>query len=96
MGWLVIRIEEKAGETCPESERPPPVEILRARHALRDPAPARIHALAEANGYDIAPVLYSSAQGLWPLTGVVYTSRNRDGHGRVGSSIQRLPVRRSG
>lgn len=45
-------------------------------------------------GYEIHhPLGYRASE--WPLTAVVYTSKDKSGMGRSGSSLHRLPCRRS-
>lgn len=82
-----------------ESEKPEPAAQLRARHSLSKGEvgllPKAIK-LAARNGWEVEIAIGTKryTQEEWPFTAYTYVSKSKNGHGRSGSSLYRLPARR--
>jgi hypothetical protein len=91
MGFLIVRV-------TPRNDPHEEIATFAARSALGEPRYSAVRTVARRNGYDIQSVLTTYQVGPeerahWPLSIIAYTSRNREGVGRTGSSIQSYQAR---
>lgn len=99
MGYLIVYVKPAAETDSSEHKDKKPIVELAARAALGDrsimgPGWPKLCALLEKNGFEVRPEFGPYNPHEWPLTAVAYTSMNKDGHGRSGSSLYRLPCRK--
>ncbi len=99
MGYLIVYIKPAAEVDSKEHSDQPPLIQLSTRAALSDHSITgsgwpRLCALLAKHGYEVRPEFGSYNPREWPFTAVAYTSMNKDGIGRSGSSLYRLPCRK--
>lgn len=92
MGYLIIRVRPKHDVDAR------PVLAIAARSALGEsacvgPGWAHVSKLLARHGFEAVMEIARVDPRLYPLTCVVYTSKNREGRGRSGSSLYRFPCR---
>lgn len=86
MGYLIATIQDAISGAH--------VELLSNTHKLQDPTIAEVRGLVEASGYELGDILAKNPSCDWPLTAIVYTSKDPHGVGRCGSKVYAYLVRR--
>jgi hypothetical protein len=99
MAWLIVRIEPRDNDVKPEGQGEPVVASLRKRVSLKKMMgerllKERVPVLAKEHGFEVDLPLGGHSPEEWPFIAYIYTSLNKDGHGRSGSILHRWPARR--
>lgn len=84
-GYLVLRVsKERNGRDT--------ADLFTGPAQLGEPTFLEVQKLALKHGYDVAPIIgryrTEPVRKEWPWTITAYTSRDRKGYGRCGSSLQ--------
>ena len=90
MGYLVVRVATREDvDLAKVSTR----AALSEGSVLGSGWP-KLVALLEKNGFEVRHPIGPYNAREWPLTAFAYTSMNKEGRGRSGSSLYRLPCRK--
>lgn len=85
MAWLIIRV-------CNDRRGKNTADILKCQSKLGTPHPQDVAALADKSGIEVNTDGGTPSLRQWPWSVVAYTSRRKEGIGRVGTHIH-LPAR---
>lgn len=96
MGYLICRIEPVGNDTKHRADCEPIVAKLTKQHALRDPKRETVRDLLAKHGFELLARRAGSRieHQAWPLMVYIYTSRNKEGKGRCGSTLHRWRCRK--
>lgn len=99
MGYLYVYVKPAHLTADQQLASIPPLFETHARAALAEhsvvgPGWTKLTALLDKGGYEIRPHFGSYDPHEWPYTAVAYTSPNKEGKGRSGSSLYRFPCRK--
>jgi hypothetical protein len=94
--YLIVKVVDNVFLATPEKECLPEWShgcFHKRRKAVEPFNPISARGLLAEHGWEMGH-LVGARVGRWPQTALVYASPNKDGHGRAGSSLYRIPVRR--